>query len=199
MTIKRSVLLAAVLLVCLSFLSGAAFADHSFAAEPVVAQPDVVEDAPVSDSVLTARIAHMLSLNFVYDDAADNDFDLIQNSAIALLDTAEEHNGFLYIKSSLLKGLIFNLYGRRVDISDADLGFMPAVEGYVAIVPRGYDTFEHKLISVEPAVAGLTVTSIMTVYPHDGEPYSVRCVTEFAVNSESSFGYSIIKSCTSES
>ncbi len=191
MTIKKHLLWAAVLLLCACLLSGGVFADRPTGAGPVVTQAEAVEETPVCDSVLTARIAHMLSLNYVYDDAFENDFDLVQNSAVALIGTAEERDGFLYVKSSLIEGFIFNLYGREVNAAEADLGFLPPVEGFVAVVPRGYDTFEHKLVSVEPDGNGLTVTSEMTVFPHDGDPYSVRCVTELAENAESSFGYSI--------
>ena len=193
MTMKKSAILAAALLLCCCLLSGAAFADPS----SVPAPADTAAVSPIGDSVLNSRVAHILSLNYASDCAAESDHDLIQDCSLALLGSAEEIDGFMYVRTSLIEGLIFNLYGRRVNAGEADLGFIPAVEGYTAVIPRGYDTFEHTLVSVEPTGTGLTVTSVMAVVPHDGDPYSVRCVTELDENPESSFGYSIVSSRTS--
>ncbi len=141
--------------------------------------------------VLEARFLNMLNHNFVYGEAFHNDEDLVNDSALALLDLAND--GF--IEEAYLKDYIFNMYGKIYDDFSAYNPLAPKQDGLFYIIPRGYDLYEHKIASVIDNQDGsYTVISEVVIDYHFGEKVNAFSTTFFIENEESPFGFNILYS-----
>lgn len=152
-----------------------------------------VNNASVN-GILKARFENMLNHNYIYDDDFASDLIMIENSILALLDKSEDGQ----IDQGLVLGFIAGMYGRQVDPSVAVYDFLPADDGKFAILARGYDAYNHNIISVEEIDGGYKVISDVTVYPCDGFEYLATCESVFVPNEGSSFGYNLISSVISD-
>ncbi len=155
-------------------------------------QVSAVAADEVAVNVNEARFLNMLNHNFVYNGDFDNVDTIVNNSILNLLDLRDENNED-FIAESYVKGFVKDMYG--IDIVDmsglnADC---PHIDGYVYIIPRGYTTYDHKIISTEQNEDGsFTVVSEVTVTTHDGEAQTQKAVSLFVKNDISAFGYNII-------
>lgn len=142
------------------------------------------------DPVFKARLLNMLEHNRVYNtDFNDTDI-IIDNSVVALFEKADQ-DGF--VSCDVVNGFVYSMYG----ITTA--GYTPKnsiaeKEGYIFIVPRGYDEYSHEITKVETDGDYIYVDSVLTVDAHDGLAYNLNCTTVFKVNGTSGFGYNIISS-----
>lgn len=160
---------------------------------PSVEKP--VEDvAPVATAVQKARFENMLNHNYLFGEDFSSDQIMIENSILALLDKSVDGQ----IEQGLVLGFIAGMYGRQVDPVAATYDFLPADEGMFAILARGYDGYEHTVVSVEEIDGGYLVTSHVTVYPADGFAYQATAQSVFVENEGSAFGYNLISAEISE-
>lgn len=143
------------------------------------------------NKVLESRFLNMLNHNFVYNEAFDTTEGVVNNSVIALLDLAEDG----YIAENYVSDYIFNMYGiEGIDYSSVNPEF-DYVEGYVFILPMGYSTFNHEIVSVSVNEDGsYTVKTKVEISSHDSGVYYNTCETLFVENENSQFGFSIIYS-----
>lgn len=142
------------------------------------------------NSVLETRFLNMLNHNFVYNDDFYDDSAIVNNSVLALLDTAESS----FLKEIYLKDYIFNMYGKNYDNLDFSPQNLPAKSGYVYIIPRGYSEYSHKIISVKDNSDGSYVVVTEVEISTDDTTEIVKAETVFIENKDSSFGYNILYS-----
>ncbi|MBR4911073.1 MAG: hypothetical protein IKZ47_07135 [Clostridia bacterium] len=153
-----------------------------------------VKAAPAAEenTALAARFQNMLNRNYVYN-ADFEDLDVItENSVLALLDRRDTDEPE-YISEAVVTGFIKDMYG--IEITDITQDESIYKEGYVYIVPRGFTSY----VSTVKDIAGnedgsFTVTSSVTVDPHDSEAFVTEAKTLFVPNEKSAFGYNIIYS-----
>ena len=152
---------------------------------------EIQQDTSAFDSakVLEARFLNMLNHNFVYSEAFYNDQAFVNDSALALLDLANEG----YIEEAYIKDYIFNMYGRIYDDFSQFNPEAPKKDGYFYVIPRGYDLYEHEIASVVENEDGsyLVITNVIIDY-HFGEKVEAVSTTIFLPNEESQFGFNIL-------
>ncbi len=149
------------------------------------------QSAVSAEKVLETRFLNMLNHNFAYGEDLYYLESIVNRSVLALLDLREDD----YLAQDYISDYVFNMYG----ISDIDYSVINTSlltnDGYLHITPCGYETYEHKMISVAENEDGTyTVKTEVTVNGHDGESYTALCETLFAKNASSQFGYNIIDS-----
>lgn len=175
--------LASVLLITVVLLSFCSFA-------PVKA--DVTETEVMdNEKVLESRFLNMLNHNFVYSEAFYNDEDLVNDSALALLDLVND--GF--VEEAYLKDYIFNMYGKIYDTFDEYNKDLPKADGKFFVIARGYDIYNHSILNVtENEDGSFTVKTEVVIDYHFGETETAVCETLFIKNELSQFGFNILYS-----
>lgn len=145
-----------------------------------------------SNGVYEARFLNMLNHNFVYNADFDNLDDLINNSALALLNLRDAENED-YIAEGYVKDFVKDMYGIEIaDMSALNCEF-PQLDGYLFIIPRGYTTYKHSIVSVDKNEDGsYTVVSNVTATGHDTAAKTQKAVSLFVENENSAFGYNMI-------
>ena len=139
-----------------------------------------------------ARFLNMLNHNFVYNADFDSADTIVNNASLALLDLRDSTNED-YIADFYVKGFVKDMYGIEIDDMSALNADYPQLEGFLYIIPRGYTTYSHKIVSVEQNEDGsYTVVSDVTVSNHDIVSKTQKAVSLFVENSESAFGYNMI-------
>lgn len=160
---------------------------------PVKSVGTQADTTPVVDrsKVLEVRFLNMLNHSFVYNEAFYDDEALLNDSALALLYLVND--GF--IEDVYLKDYVFNMYGKIFDdLSDINAD-MPKEDGLFYIIPRGYDLYEHSIVSVSENEDGsYTVVSSVIIDYHFGEKVEAVATTLFLPNEESQFGFNILYS-----
>ncbi len=151
------------------------------------------ENTPDTLKVLETRFLNMLNHNFVYDSDFRSIEDMVNASMPALLEFREEESSF--IKEEYVSDYIYNMYGIEIeDYSSLNEDF-PKREGYVYILPRGYEKYNHKAVLLSRNEDGsYTMKTRVTADTHDGQEIIGICETLFVENSQSQFGFSIIYS-----
>lgn len=146
----------------------------------------------ITANVNEARFLNMLNHNFVYGSDFDNADTIVNNSVLALLDLRDSENED-YIAETFVKGFVNDMYGIDItDLSELNDEF-PKLENFVYIIPRGYATYSHKIISVEQNEDGsYTVVSDVITTNHDTAAKSQKAVSLFVENENSAFGYNMI-------
>ncbi len=141
--------------------------------------------------VLEKRFLNMLNHSFVYGEDFYDDEALLNAAALALLDLAND--GF--IEEAYLKDYVFNMYGKIYDNFDGINEGMPEKDGGFYVIPRGYDLYEHSIVSVTANEDGsyTVVTNVIIDY-HFGEKVEAVGTTFFLPNEESQFGFNILYS-----
>lgn len=141
--------------------------------------------------VLRTRFLNMLNHNFAYGEDLNTVEDIVNNAALALLEMKEGD----YIAVGNIATFVKDMYGVDFDDSVVINEEFPQKAGYVYVIPRGYSVYSHDFVSASLNGDGTyTVETKVTVSYHDGEDMSFDCVTLFAPNSSSAFGYNIISS-----
>lgn len=160
----------------------------------VITVADQVKQKPDSSKVLESRFLNLLNHNFVYNSDFDTIENIVNESVIALLDMRDSEDDS-YISENIVKDYIFNMYGIEIDDFSSFNADFPKRSGYVYIIPRGYSTYEHQMVSVtENEDGSYTTKTKVTVSSHDGIEMTDFCETLFIVNENSAFGFSIISS-----
>ncbi len=152
------------------------------------------KSVPNADKVLESRFLNMLNHNFVYGDDIYSVESIVNNSIVALLDLRDAENQE-YIAEVYVKDYVYNMYGVEIDDFSSINADFPQKDGFVYIKPMGFTVLEHEIISVTANEDGTyTVKTKISETYHDGAPYTDVCVTLFAPNEQSQFGFSIINS-----
>ncbi|MBR6533577.1 MAG: hypothetical protein IKT44_04045 [Clostridia bacterium] len=141
------------------------------------------------NEALNTRFENMLNHNFVYNNDFYDDSTLANNSVLALLDLSEDS----YIGETYLKDYVFNMYGKIYN----DFTFLGETEkeGFVYILPRGYNIYTHQIVTVvNNADGSYTVLSEVEISYEDGSLEVLNCETVFLENADSAFGYNIMYS-----
>lgn len=151
----------------------------------------ISQSTGTADKVLESRFLNMLNHNFVYDEAFYDDAALVNDSMLALLDRADGS----FLDQVVLSDYIFNMYGKKYNGFDFLGEDLPEKSGYVYIVPKGYSTYEHKIVSVTDNNDGsFTVITNIEILGADNTVENAKCETVFLQSEESAFGYNIIYS-----
>ncbi len=164
---------------------------------PVVNEGSQIYAAAANEVVVNAneaRFLNMLNHNFVYNSDFDCADTVVNNASLALLDLRDSTNEE-YIADIYVKGFVKDMYGIEiVDMSGINEEY-PQLEGFLYIIPRGYTTYSHTIVSVEQNEDGTyTVISDVAVNSHDVVSKTQKAVSLFVENNESAFGYNIIYS-----
>lgn len=150
------------------------------------------QDTSVDENkVLFARIENMLDHNQVYGDDFDSTTKMVNNSLSILLDKTEDDSSF--IDREIVEGFVYNMYGITLAQYEENPDF-PKEDGFIFIVPRGFDLYDHTVISVEEDGDYLYVESEVCVTSHDGQFYELNCLSNLKKSEDSSFGYIIVYS-----
>ncbi len=141
-----------------------------------------------------ARFLNMLNHNFVYNADFDSADTIINNASLALLDLRDSTNED-YIADTYVKGFVKDMYGIEIaDMSNINAEH-PQLEGFLYIIPRGYTSYDHTIVSIEENEDGsFTVVSDVVVNGHDSIDKVQKAVSLFVPNAESAFGYNMIYS-----
>ena len=143
---------------------------------------------------LETRFLNMLNRNFVYNGDFDSADTIINNASLALLDLRDSTNED-YIADSYVKSFVKDMYGIEIaDMSGLNAEF-PQIDGFLYVVPRGYTSYNHTIVSIEENEDGsFTVVSDAIIKGHDAAGKSQKVVSLFVKNSDSAFGYNMIYS-----
>ena len=162
--------------------------------EPAAVQ--TASAANLCDGALGARFLNMLNRNYSYDDDFYSFETMINNAVLARIDLAEDD----FISTCYVADYLASMYGLQItDYTKYNTDF-PQKDGYVYVVPRGYTTYSHKLLSVtENEDGSYTVQSLMTVDAHDDDPQEKSVTALFVPNSDSDFGFVMVYANTSVS
>ncbi len=148
-----------------------------------------VASTPDASKVLEARFLNMLNHNFVYNEMFYDDEKLLNESSLALLHLAKDG----LVEEIYLKDYVFNMYGKIYDDFSNINEFAPKYDGYFYVIPRGYDLYEHEIVSVTDNKDGsYTVESKVIIDYHFGEKVEAVSTTYFLENELSAFGYNIV-------
>lgn len=160
----------------------------------VITVVDSVNDTATSDKVLEARFLNMLNRNFVYDGAFDTVEGVVNSSIIALLDKRDSEDDS-FISQEIVSDFVYDMYGiEDIDYSAVNTQFAQK-DGFVYIIPRGFELYNHKIVSITNNEDGsYTVKTNVTISTHDGLQIVDVCESLFVKNEASNFGYSIIYS-----
>ena len=145
-----------------------------------------------SANVNEARFLNMLNHNYVYNSDFDNADTIINNASLALLDLRDSANED-YIADTFVKGFVKDMYGIEIaDMSGINADY-PQLDGFLYVIPRGYTSYTHTIVSVEENADGsYTVVSDVMVNDHDAAGKPQKAVSLFVKNSDSAFGYNMI-------
>ncbi len=151
----------------------------------------VADNVNLKNAALNSRFLNMLNHNFVYDNDFYDTEILVNNSALALLNLAQD--GF--ISESYISDYIFNMYGINItDFASVNTDFEKK-DGFVYVVPRGYNICKHRLESVTDNLDGsYTVITNVEISLDDGSVINDNATTVFLKNTDSQFGYNIVYS-----
>ena len=139
-----------------------------------------------------ARFLNMLNHNFVYNADFEDADTMVNQATLALLDLRDSTNED-YIKDTFVKGFVKDMYGIEItDMSEFNAQY-PQLDGYVYIIPRGYTSYTHTIVSVEENEDGsYTVISNVISSDHDAIGNTQKAVSLFVKNASSAFGYNMI-------
>lgn len=148
-----------------------------------------VTEEEIPQNTEYARFENMLNHNRLYGSDFSDVNKVVDNSILCLLDKAEDQ----FIKKDLVEAFVYNMYDLDIKGYKANEN-APQMDGYIFIIPRGYEEFSHKIISVTKNGTLNCVISEITVKTHDGQSTTSTCETVLLENETSAFGYNIISS-----
>ena len=139
-----------------------------------------------------SRFLNMLNHNFVYNSDFDSADTVVNNASLALLDLRDSENSD-FIADIYVKDFVKDMYGIEIaDMSGINATY-PQLDGYLYVIPRGYTTYKHTIVSINENEDGsFTVVSEVVADDHDGEDRPLKAVSLFVENSDSAFGYNMI-------
>lgn len=163
---------------------------------PTVSEGSVVTAAAQNTTVNAneTRFLNMLNHNFVYNADFDSADTIINNASLALLDLRDSENED-YIANTYVKSFVKDMYGIEIADMSAINPEHPQLEGFLYIIPRGFASYNHTIISIEENEDGsFTVVSDVIINDHDATSKMQKAVSLFVPNEESAFGYNMIYS-----
>lgn len=179
-----SLIMCVVMLIICSSLIAPAINDAS--------KVSAVTEAEVVANPNEARFLNMLNHNFVYNCDFDSADAIVNNAALALLDLRDSENQD-YISDIYVKDFVKDMYGIEIADMSSINSDCPQLDGYLYIIPRGYTTYKHTIVSVEENEDGTyTVVSELVEQNHDANAKTKKAVSLFVKNDESAFGYNMI-------
>ncbi len=192
---RKNVIFSLVLVLCVVVLAFAcAKTDAPKVQTAEIQKGDVLtvsQSTNTVDKVLETRFLNMLNHNFVYDDAFYNDSSLVEDSMLALLDNA---NGS-FLEEAILSDYIFNMYGKKYQDFDFLREDSPKKQGCVYILPRGFNDYNHEIVSVADNNDGsFTVITNVEILGADNTVENLKCETLFLKADDSAFGFNILYS-----
>ncbi len=192
---RKSVMISIIATVCVVVLSFACVKTDVVVKAEEGAKEDKVltvsQNETVDNKVLEARFLNMLNHNFVYDGAFYDDSALVNASMLALLDLAQDS----FLDRSYLSDYIFNMYGKIYDDFDFLGEDLPKKDGFVYIIPRGYEVYTHEIVSITSNQDGsYTVVSSVEISYEDGTVEILEAETLFLEAEDSAFGYNMLYS-----
>lgn len=162
---------------------------------PVITEGSQVSAATADETRVNAneaRFLNMLNHNFVYNADFEDADTIVNNACLALLDLRDSVNDD-YIKDAYVKGFVKDMYGIEIADMSALNADYPQLDGFVYIIPRGYTSYSHTIVSVEQNADGsYTVVSDVTIGEHDAAAKTQKAVSLFVANEDSAFGYNMI-------
>ena len=177
------VLCAIALVLCISFVAPAVDETAHVAAVTV---------ETVTGNANEARFLNMLNHNFVYNADFENADTIVNNSTLALLELRDSENSD-YISSTYVKSFVKDMYGIELEDMAGLNAEYPQLEGFVYVIPRGFTSYNHSIVSVDENEDGsFTVVSEVTISDHDNGNQKQKAVSLFVPNDESAFGYNMI-------
>lgn len=146
----------------------------------------------VSASANEARFLNMLNHNFVYNADFESAETIVNNASLALLNMRDAENED-FIKDTYVKGFVKDMYGIEIcDMSEVNADY-PQLDGFVYVIPRGYTSYNHTIVSVRENEDGsYTVVSEVAASNHDTASKTEKAISLFVKNDSSAFGYNII-------
>ena len=143
------------------------------------------------ENSVSDRLLNMLNHNFVYGEDFSNADTVINDSVCALLKYREGD----FIREDIIKGFVNNMYGIDVvDFSGLNAEF-PQKTGYIYVIPKGFTSYRHSNIKIsENEDETFSAKTTITVTEADGTVGTYSCISLFAPNENSKFGFSIISS-----
>ena len=199
---KKSVVLSLAVVLVLALVSMVVFAatpKNSADLEKVSSNDNsvitVVDNEKLDETeVLKARFLNMLNHNFVYDEDFHSVEDVVNNSVVALLDMRENEDDS-FIDETLVYNFVYGMYGIEIDDFSSINQEMPKKDGYVFIIPRGYEIYSHEITDISINEDGsYTVKSNVSIATHDGQDITETCETLFVENENSQFGFNMVYS-----
>lgn len=194
---KKTVLTAVALMLVVVMLSliniSAAPVNEIAAVEENNAQVITVAKSKRLDSakVLESRFLNMLNHNFAYNEALDTEEGVVNSAVISLLSYSEDG----YIAENVVSDFIFDMYGVEIADYSAINPEFDYKKGYVFVLPMGYSTYKHSVISAKVNEDGsYTVITQVEISSHDSGAGFEECETLFVPNAKSQFGFNIIYS-----
>lgn len=149
---------------------------------------------PDNTKILETRFLNMLKRNFVYDSAFDTVESVVNSSIPALLDMRETDDSS-YISQDIVSDFVYSMYGIEIEDFSSINADWPQKEGYLFIIPNGYEKLNHQIISINENEDGTyTVKTRVTISSHDGLSVTDVCETLFVKNDSSQFGFNIVYS-----
>lgn len=160
---------------------------------PVLATDSMQVEQIDKNAVMQTRFLNMLNHNFAYDADFDEVEDILNASVLSSLSLKEE--GSDYIRDEYIVNFAYNMYGVVIEDTSLYNTAFPQKEGCVYVIPRGYSSYSHNLVSVtENEDGSYTVITNVTVSNHSSATEILTAETLFVVNENSEFGYNIVYS-----
>lgn len=159
----------------------------------VITVTNKASHTPDKAKVLETRFLNMLNHSLVYNESFYSVDSLVNSSIPALLNLRYDDDS--YIKEIYVADYLYNMYGIEIkDLSEINSEFGKK-EGYIYIVPSGYENYSHNIMDVIKNDDGsYTVTTQVEISSHDGMVYVETCESMFIENPDSKFGYNILYS-----
>lgn len=165
---------------------------------PIAAENNAAEsseyNALACEKVMSARFLNMLNHNYVYNTDFDSTDDIVNLSVTALLDMRDKNDPD-FIAEKYVNDYIFNMYGiNEPDITQIS-GDFPKKDGFVYIIPRGYNEYHHQAAQIYANEDGTyTVVTDVTIATHENDTLHSTATTLFVPNAKSCFGFNIVYS-----
>ena len=148
-----------------------------------------VTEASEPENTEFARFENMLNHNRLYDNDFNDINTVVDNSILSLLEKREED----FMKRDLVEAFVYNMYDLDIKEYKPNTN-APEKDGYIFIMPRGYDEISHEIKTVTENGTLICIISEITIKSHDGEMKTETCETVLLENKNSAFGYNIISS-----
>lgn len=165
----------------------------SFSALAITPVNNSVPETFSEEKVLEARFLNMLNHSFTYGEDLSSVEKIVNSSMPALLSMRENEDDS-YIKEEYVRKYVFDMFGVEIEsFEEINVNF-PKKEGYVFILPRGFEVYNHTIESVTKNEDGsYTVITTAFIDSFDGV-LTEKLSTLFVENKDSEFGFKIISS-----